>query len=93
MFCWPDRLKPDVRRESISSIDIQPTVMAACGITPDPALPGIDLLSSMEKREQIDREAIFGEGFAHDMADIDDPEKTLLYRWCIEGKMEADPDV
>lgn len=32
----------------------------------------------------IDRDTIFGEGFAHDIADIDNPEASLLYRWCIE---------
>jgi uncharacterized sulfatase len=27
---------------------------------------------------------LLGEGYAHDIADLADPEKTLLYRWCIE---------
>ena len=28
---------------------------------------------------------MFGEGFAHDIADIKTPEATLLYRWTIKG--------
>jgi uncharacterized sulfatase len=27
---------------------------------------------------------LLGESYAHDIADLADPEKTLLYRWCIE---------
>ena len=33
----------------------------------------------------MDRTAIFGESFAHDIADIANPQKSLLYRWCIQG--------
>ena len=32
------------------------------------------------------RDTLFGEGFAHDIADVDDPAASLLYRWCIEGR-------
>ena len=31
------------------------------------------------------REAIFGEIFEHDVADIDNPAVSLQFRWCIEG--------
>lgn len=29
---------------------------------------------------------VFGETFAHDVADIDSPEASLIYRWIIGGK-------
>ena len=48
-------------------------------------LPGLDLWEHLTSKKPIEREAIFGEGFAHDIADIDRPEASLLYRWCIEG--------
>ena len=32
------------------------------------------------------RDSIFGESFAHDIADLDNPEPSLLFRWCITGK-------
>jgi len=28
---------------------------------------------------------VFGEGFAHDIKDLDNPQATLLYRWIIQG--------
>ena len=30
-------------------------------------------------------DALFGESYAHDIADLDDVTKTLLYRWVIRG--------
>ena len=42
-------------------------------------------MSILEGRT-IPRAAIFSEGFAHDIADINDPTKSLLYRWCIQGQ-------
>ncbi len=51
-----------------------------------PSLPGLNLWENLTSGAPIERDTIFGEGFAHDIADIDDPQKSLLYRWCIEGK-------
>ncbi len=40
----------------------------------------------MKEQTEISRKAIFGETFAHDIADLGDHEKSLLYRWCIKDK-------
>ena len=85
MFRWPARLRPGKRQDVISSIDIFPTILSACGIEPEKRLPGLNLMGNLQQGDSIDRQAIFGEGFAHDMANINDPEATLLYRWCIEN--------
>jgi arylsulfatase A-like enzyme len=86
MFSWPDRLKPANRPELVSSIDLVPTMLAAAGSEIPEGLPGLNLLPAMETGEPIGRDTIFGEGFAHDIANINDPEASLLYRWCIQGK-------
>lgn len=86
MFSWPGHLKPARRDELVSSIDIVPTVLAATGATVPEELPGLNLLDEMAEQKPIERERIFGEGFAHDIADIDNPEASLLYRWTIEGR-------
>jgi uncharacterized sulfatase len=86
MFSWPTRLKPTERSEVISSIDLVPTMLAAAGVNAPPDLPGLNLLPHLEDGAAIGREAILGEGFAHDIADIENPEASLLYRWCIEGR-------
>ncbi|MCA9249262.1 MAG: sulfatase-like hydrolase/transferase, partial [Planctomycetales bacterium] len=86
LFSWPARLKPSDREELASSIDIMPTILAATGAKIPGGLPGLNLLPAIEASQPIERQAIFGEGFAHDIADVNDPEASLLYRWCIEGR-------
>lgn len=85
MFSWPKRLEPGTREELVSSIDLVPTMLAAAGAQIPEDLPGLNLLPHLEDDTEITRKAIFGESFAHDIADVEDPEASLLFRWCIEG--------
>lgn len=86
LFSQPGKLRPSVRDELVSSIDLAPTMLAAAGArTPQQNLPGLNLLPNLTNGNKIEREAIFGESFAHDIADIEKPEASLLFRWCIEG--------
>ncbi len=86
MFSWPARLKPADRPELVTSLDLVPTMLAAAGAEIPDDLPGLNLLADLEEARPLQREEIFGEGFAHDIADIHDPEASLLYRWCIQGR-------
>ena len=47
---------------------------------------GWTLTGALADGSPINRDTIFGEGFAHDIADLNDPEASLIYRWCIHGK-------
>jgi arylsulfatase A-like enzyme len=106
---WPGRIEP--RRDETtlaSSIDLAPTILAACGAMtagdcPDFAEPaeqngtvplsggGVESASrEMQGVNLLDesrppREAIFGEIFTHDAADLDHPAASLLFRWCLAG--------
>jgi uncharacterized sulfatase len=83
---WPAQLEPAEPDALASSIDLAPTILAACGIDPPQGLPGIDLIAAYRAGEWT-RPIIFGEGFAHDVADVDRPAASLLFRWCInEGR-------
>ena len=43
-------------------------------------------VAAVEKSgEAIARDTLFGESFAHDIADIENPQASLLYRWVIRG--------
>ncbi len=84
-FNWPGTLKPADREELVSSIDIFPTLLTAAGSKHPKKIPGLDLMKHLKSGKAIERKAIFGESFAHDIADIKNPEKSLLFRWCIEG--------
>ena len=86
MFQWPGKLKPADRPELVSSIDLVPTMLAAAGASIPKDLPGLNLLSHIKSGTKIERKHVLGEGFSHDIADIKNPQASLLYRWAIEGK-------
>jgi len=86
MICWPKKIEPADRPEVVSSVDLMPTLLAAADAEVPENLPGVDLLPVVTNRRPLERERIFGESFAHDIADVDNPEATLLYRWVIEGQ-------
>ena len=83
MVRWPGKVRPGTRQQLASSIDIAPTVLRACGIQPLESMPGIDLVDLSAGRGPS-HPRLYGESYAHDIADLNDPSKTLLYRWCIE---------
>jgi uncharacterized sulfatase len=87
MFSWPGVIQPGNRGEQLcSSIDIVPTALAAAGAQSPEKLPGLNLLPVLKSGDPTARKACFGETFAHDVANIDKPEDTLLYRWVVDGK-------
>ena len=87
MFSWPGVIRPGTRGEQLcSSIDIVPTLLAAAGAPVPARLPGLNLLPVLQAGAPTPRERVFGETFAHDVANIDRPEDSLVYRWVVEGK-------
>lgn len=85
MYSWPGKIPADERTELATSLDIVPTILAAAGAKIPEGLPGLNLLANLKEEKPIERDTIYGEGFAHDIADIENPQASLLYRWCIEG--------
>ena len=86
MFSWPNgNLKNGKRKDVVSSIDLFPTVLAATGARTPKDLPGLNLLENLKNEKPIKRKGIFGESFAHDIADVENPEESLIFRWTIEG--------
>jgi len=87
MFGWPGAIQPGLRKDQLcSSVDIVPTILAAADAEVPSSLPGYNLLPILQSGAATPRAEVYGEGFAHDMADIDDPVASLLYRWVIVGR-------
>jgi uncharacterized sulfatase len=86
MLRWPAKLKP-VRDERtlVSTIDLAPTILAACGLPPAAGMRGTSLLD-VAAGKGANRDTIFGEIYGHDVIDLDRPEPNLLQRWCISGE-------
>lgn len=91
LVSWPGTVEPAVRSVPISSIDIAPTVLAACGVTVPEALPGVNLLELGAERGPV-----FGAAYTHDEVDIDRPDRNLVTRWILSGQhkllVHKDPD-
>lgn len=88
MYRWLGKIKPQERAELASSIDIFPTILAAAGVETPANRDGLNLLPALKQEKKINRDTIFGESFAHDIADIKNPEKSLLFRWVIKDNMK-----
>ncbi len=85
MFRWPGVIPASDRPELCSSIDFVPTVLGAAGAKGPHDFPGLNLLPQLKTGKAIERDTLFGESFAHDIADIENPSESLLYRWVIRG--------
>jgi arylsulfatase A-like enzyme len=81
MIRWPGRVEPHMVDTPVSSIDLAPTILSAVGMEPAAELPGVDLLDALAV---ADRKTIFGETFAHEAVDVDQPATCLEYRWCVQ---------
>jgi len=86
LFRWPGVIQPGHRGDQLcSSVDIVPTALAAAGVPIPQNLPGYNLLPILKSGQPTPRRIVLGETFAHDIANLDQPEDSLLYRWVIEG--------
>lgn len=84
---WSGRVTPARYDTPVSSLDVAPTILAACGIKSPAELPGLNLIEIAKQGGKCDRTALFGEVLDHDVADIDNPAASLEYRWLLsEGR-------
>jgi len=94
MFSWPGRIQPQRDDTTlVSSIDIMPTLLHLCNLPCPEGLPGLNVT---DRNRLQKRTAIFGEVYAHNVADVNHPTKSLQYRWVIQGDWKlivpANPD-
>lgn len=83
MFRQPGTIAPRMGDGLASAIDIMPTVLAAAGVEPPAGLPGVNLL---DDKAVAARNQVFGECFTHTLVDLDDPAKSLLWRWTVRDQ-------
>ena len=81
---WPASIKPSQDKQRlVSNLDVVPTILTACGVTPPSSMPGLNLLDA---KAVAARNTLFLSNFAHDMASPTEPEKSLWTRSCIHEK-------
>jgi N-sulfoglucosamine sulfohydrolase len=62
---WPGHATPQVREELVSTVDLMPTVLTACGAGVVPGLPGMPLQPLLAGKPVEWRKHLFGEFHAH----------------------------
>ena len=65
----------------VSSLDLFPTILKACGAPLPKGLPGIDLTDAAAVAA---RKTLKGECFTHNFVNQDDPASSLRWRWILE---------
>ena len=80
---WPAKVKPRRDDETLASIiDFVPTVFTACGLPVSSDLPGLNML---DRAAMTARQTVFVEAYTHDIADLQDPTKSLVTQVVIDG--------
>lgn len=78
IYKWPGHIASRMDTTTfVSSIDLVPTVLKAAGLEPTSEMQGIDVLNHEELKT---RSAVFSEDYHHDIADVDNPTKSLEHR-------------
>lgn len=77
---WPGRVRPGVRKDLVSTIDVAPTLLEACGLPRTPDMKGMNLVEGGAPRE-----AVFGEIYVHTAMDVQKPGRNVTHRWVRKG--------
>jgi arylsulfatase A-like enzyme len=83
---WPGKVKPGRHADLVSTIDVAPTILAACGVEKPASMPGVSLLGTAMGKGPLARKAVFGEIYEHTAIALDKPEVNLTHRWVREGE-------
>ena len=80
---WPEKVKPLRDEKTLAHItDFPTTILKLAGVKVPADLPGIDLL---DRDAMSKRKSIFVESYCHDIADLNQPGKSLYARVAIDG--------
>ncbi len=85
MIRYPDKVTPGSVEVPVSSIDLMPTILQLCGADVPSELPGRDLLQVAARPDDHSR-PICGATYDHDVADLDQPTRSLQYRWIVQDR-------
>jgi len=80
---WPDKVKPLRDDETLAHIiDFPTTILKLAGVKAPADLSGLDL---MDREAMTQRKSVFVESYTHDIADLEQPGKSLYARVVIDG--------
>jgi uncharacterized sulfatase len=77
----PGRIKPGRHDGLVSTIDLAPTILAACGLKPPEKMSGVNLIDVASGAKPLRRDAVFGEIYTHDCVELGKPTLSVTHRW------------
>jgi arylsulfatase A-like enzyme len=85
MLRLPGKVKPGRYDDLVSTVDIVPTILDACGIPRPKEMPGVSLMGRASGGPPLKRDAVFGEIYLHTAVALDKPALNLTHRWARVG--------
>lgn len=82
---WDGHTKPGKHGDLVSTVDVAPTILAACGSKVPEAMAGASLLGTAAGNGPLKRDAVFGEIYVHTAVKLEDPRANLTHRWVRVG--------
>lgn len=82
---WLGHTKAGRYDDLVSTTDLAPTILTACGIVPPEKMPGLSLLETAAGKGPLPRAAVFGEIYLHTAVDVHRPALNLTHRWIRSG--------
>ena len=81
---WEGKTKAGKYADLVSTVDLAPTLLAACGVEIPKNISGVSLLDTATGKGALKRDAVFGEIYVHTAVKIEDPRANLTHRWIRE---------
>jgi uncharacterized sulfatase len=86
MLRWPGKTKAGRYEDLVSTVDLAPTILSACGLQPTPEMHGLSLLDAAAGKGPLKRDAVFGDLYEHTSVDVEKPSLSLTHRWVRQGE-------
>ena len=81
----PGHTKADEYADLVSTVDLAPTILSACGARVPANVSGVSLLDTAAGKGPLKRDAVFGEIYVHTAVKLEDPTANLTHRWVRSG--------
>lgn len=81
----PGRTRAGRYDDLVSTIDLAPTILRACGLEVPKEMSGLSLLDAAGGKGRLKRDAVFGEIYTHNCKKLGHPQLDVTHRWVRQG--------